>query len=71
MKRILITFTLIFTLILPVIADEFEEVNPLPRGLAPQEIGLPLPQSDDPTHPPEEPCRALAEWEEVEAIIFR
>jgi len=47
------------------------EPTALPRGLAPFEENLPLLQSDDPTHPPDEPCRAIAEWEENEAIIFR
>ena len=48
-----------------------EEISPLPRNLAPHEYGMPLPHMDDPTPPPDEPCRAIAEWEESEAVIFR
>ena len=49
-----------------------DEGNPaLPRGLAPFELELPPLETDDPTHPPTETVRAIAEWEEVEAILFR
>ncbi len=48
-----------------------QDCSSLPRGLAPSEIGMPLPHTDDPTPPPDEPVRTIAEWEEVEAILFR
>ena len=44
---------------------------PLPRGLAPSEIGKPLRDLDYHTSPPTQPVRATAEWEENEAILVR
>ena len=66
---VIILFIIIFAFPNSSPAGENENA-PLPRYLAPQEEGLPLPHTDDPTHPPEEPVRNVAEWEEVEAIIF-
>jgi agmatine/peptidylarginine deiminase len=44
---------------------------PLPRGLAPFEVGKPLCHLDYHTSPPTQPVRATAEWEENEAILVR
>lgn len=79
MKRILVLSLIFgFTIAFGAQGDEIQKLpadeadNPiLPRGLAPFEIGLPLPNTDDPTLPPDEPVRAIAEWEEVEGIFLR
>jgi len=44
---------------------------PLPRGLAPFEVGVPLRHLDYHTSPPTQPVRTPAEWEENEAILVR
>lgn len=49
-----------------------DDGNPfLPHGLAPQEIKRTLPPVLTLTPPPDEAVRAIAEWEEVEAIMVR
>jgi len=67
MIRLVASILVILSISLSVLYAE----TPLPCGLAQQEIGLPLPQTDDPTHPPDEPVRTIAEWEENEAIFVR
>ena len=47
------------------------EGDPLPRGFAPFEKGLPLPHLDYHTDPPSQQVRAMGEWEEVQGILVR
>ena len=70
MKRSLL---LSLAVLLPVflLAETHTSGQPLPRHLVPHEYGLSLPNADDPTPPPDEPCRTITEWEESEAVIFR
>lgn len=70
MKTYFLTAALILSLALSAFTND-NAASPLPRDLAEWEYGLPLPHTDNPTPPPSEPCRALTEWEETEAIIFR
>ncbi|MBP6330131.1 MAG: agmatine deiminase family protein, partial [Dokdonella sp.] len=49
-----------------------DDPNPLPRNLAPHEIGVPLPQRpNQPSAPPSGPVRAQAEYEANQGILIR
>ncbi|MBU1935913.1 agmatine deiminase family protein, partial [bacterium] len=71
MKKVWFLFALI-TLTLAAYAGQLvHEGDPLPRGFAPFEKGLPLPRLDYHTDPPSQAVRATGEWEEVQGILVR
>jgi agmatine/peptidylarginine deiminase len=73
MRYFLVTVVFVLLTILSAAAQEYDDYgNPiLPRGIAPQEEGASYSFPRYLTDPPAQPVRAIAEWEEVEAIMVR
>ena len=73
MKKLLYTFLFLAVILAPA----FSQDEPLPRGFSPEELlwlseNKPVPGAADfgITEPPSLPVRAMAEWEEMQAIVI-